>query len=130
MPTEKRFKTVEAMQDAIDAYFKDCQERKRPYTVQGLALALNFNSRQSLLNYEGYTDANEESYLDTLKKAKLRIEQDKVEGAMMGDYNTAIVIFDLKNNHEHRDRQEYEVTNLDGYEIVEEDEETHSEEQI
>jgi hypothetical protein len=35
-----KFKTVEEMQEKIDAYFADCIEKERPFTITGLALAL------------------------------------------------------------------------------------------
>ena len=121
MARYREFDTVKDMQDAIDAYKKHCNRRKRPLTVQGLALALGFNSRTSLLNYEGYTDANDEPFLNTIKRAKLEIEEDKVVGAMLGEYHAAVTIFDLKNNHGHKDRTEIEQTNIDKFTIIEDD---------
>lgn len=124
MARDKEFKTVQAMQDAIDAYKKASKRAKRPLTVQGLALALGFTSRTSLLNYEGYTDADDKPFLNTIKKAKLEIEEDKVVGAMLGEYNPSITIFDLKNNHGHKDKQEIEQTNIDKYSIIEDDQDS------
>jgi len=54
------------MQIAVDTYFASTD---RP-SVCGLTLHLGFTSRQSLLNYEGY----DPEFLDTIKRAKLRIE--------------------------------------------------------
>ena len=127
MARTKEFETVEAMQAAIDAYKKSCERKKRPLTVQGLALALGFTSRTSLLNYEGYTDIDNKPFLNTIKRAKLEIEEDKVTGAMMGEYNNAIVIFDLKNNHGHKDKTEIEQTNIEKYSIIEDDKDGTSE---
>ena len=127
MARTKEFETVEAMQAAIDAYKKSCERKKRPLTVQGLALALGFTSRTSLLNYEGYTDIDNKPFLNTIKRAKLEIEEDKVTGAMMGEYNNAIVIFDLKNNHGHKDKTEVEQTNIEKYSIIEDDQDSTSE---
>ncbi len=127
MHRKRNFDTIEAMQEAIDNYKKVAKRSNRPLTIQGLALALGFTSRQSLLNYEGYTDSSDKSFLDTIKKAKLEIEMDKVEGAMMGDYNSAVTIFDLKNNHGHKDKQEIEQTTIEKFTIIEEDEESTSE---
>lgn len=85
------YKTVEEMQKKIDEYFKSCEGRvlkdadgnlvfdkygrpivvdSRPLTVTGLALALGFNSRQALLNYQAKKEFN-----DTILRAKARIEQ-------------------------------------------------------
>lgn len=85
------YKTPAEMQKAIDKYFEDCngefimdaegnlmtdkngkpvKTKERPLTITGLALALGFTTRQSLLNYEG-----DPKFLDTIKRAKTRIEQ-------------------------------------------------------
>lgn len=41
----------------------------RPPTVTGLALALGFHSRQSLLNYQAKAE-----FMDTITRAKMRVE--------------------------------------------------------
>ena len=56
---------AESMQKDIDGYF----ETETKLTVTGLALALGFESRQSLYDYE---ENNDFSYI--VKKARLRIE--------------------------------------------------------
>lgn len=84
------YNTVEEMQERIDAYFKECDGRiitdyegkpitdkygmpivvdAHPYTITGLALALGFNSRQALLNYQV-----KEEFHDTITRAKARVE--------------------------------------------------------
>ena len=42
----------------------------KPPTITGLALALGFASRQSLLDYEG-----KKEFLDTITRAKAKVEQ-------------------------------------------------------
>ena len=85
------FETVEEMQEKIDAYFEECKGRiltdkdgdivydkygmpiyvdVRPLTVTGLALALGFNSRQTLLNYQA-----KPAFVDTITRAKAKVEQ-------------------------------------------------------
>lgn len=85
------YKTAEEMQEKIDEYFKSCQGRVlkdsegntvfdkyglpvmvdvRPLTITGLALALGFSGRQSLLNYQA-----KEEFVDTIMRAKARVEQ-------------------------------------------------------
>ena len=85
------FNSVEEMQEKIDAYFEECKGHaltdgegnvittkagmpiivgERPLTITGLALALGFTTRQSLLNYE-----EKPEFLDTIKKAKSKVEQ-------------------------------------------------------
>lgn len=86
----RMYKSVKQLQAAIDAYFASCEgEVLRdaagepvldrcgepvlygacPPTVTGLALALGFNSRQALLNYQGRPEFN-----DTVTRAKSRCE--------------------------------------------------------
>ena len=85
------YKTPEEMQAKIDAYFEECEgvyvrdkdgkietdkydnpitTKKRPLTITGLALALGFNSRQSLLNYQ-----DDPLFMDTIRRAKSKVEQ-------------------------------------------------------
>ena len=85
------FNSAEEMQVLIDKYFEDCdgkivldkdgipvrnkdgkiiRDDRRPYTITGLALALGFNSRQALLNYQG-----KEEFHDTVMRAKARVER-------------------------------------------------------
>lgn len=84
------YKTPEEMQKVIDAYFESCEgeyliidgcavtdkngypvkKKERPLTITGLALALGFNTRQALLNYEGKPE-----FVDTVKRAKAKVEQ-------------------------------------------------------
>lgn len=85
------FTSVEEMEKLIEQFFEDCdgkivydkdgnpvrnkdgkiiRDDRRPYTVTGLALALGFNSRTSLLNYEG-----KEEFMNTILRAKARVER-------------------------------------------------------
>jgi len=66
----KIYETPEAMQAAINLYFDECKAQDEPVTITGLALALGFNSRQALINYENYS----KEFHDTVKSAKLRVE--------------------------------------------------------
>lgn len=86
-----KYKTVKDMQVMIDKYFKECEGKiltddngepyldkygepiiygKKPLTITGLALALGFNSRQTLLNYQG-----KEEFMDTIARAKAIVER-------------------------------------------------------
>lgn len=85
------YKTPEELQKAIDQYFDACEGKlltddegnvltdkkgrpivigAKPPTVTGLALALGFNSRQALLNYQVKKRFN-----DTVTRAKSRCEE-------------------------------------------------------
>lgn len=85
-----KYKKPEEMQRVIDDYFESCAGRlatdedgqpilnkfgepvyldRRPPTVTGLALALGFSSRQTLLNYQARP-----AFMDTVTRAKSRCE--------------------------------------------------------
>lgn len=85
------YKTVEEIQEKIDKYFEQCEGTekvdaegnvltdkygepvkfgRKPLTITGLALALGFNSRQTLLNYQG-----KQEFVDTIMRAKAKVEQ-------------------------------------------------------
>ena len=83
-----KYKSKEEMEEKIEQYFKDCEGHpltddkgnqvynklghpvivdKRPPTVTGLALALGFNTRLSLLNYQG-----KKEFMNTITRAKIK----------------------------------------------------------
>jgi hypothetical protein len=103
----KKYETPEELQEAIDKYFANCNEEDIPYTVEGLTLALGFCDRSSLLDYE--KEEGYEAHFHTVKKAKLTILNNKLTKAMKNKLNPTIVIFDLKNNHGFKDKQEIET---------------------
>ena len=91
MGRKPTFRSAEEMQEKIDAYFASCEPELlrdgdgtpmlnkngepvyvggRPMTIQGLALALGFTSRQSLINYKAKRE-----FVDTVTRARLRVEQ-------------------------------------------------------
>lgn len=107
------FTSAEEMQEKIDAYFKECEGKimtdeegkpllnkygqpiiygAKPLTITGLALAIGFNSRQSLLNYEG-----QEEFLDTIKRAKARVEE-YAESRLFDKDGSNGAKFSLSNN--------------------------------
>lgn len=98
-----KYNSVEAMQNDIDKYFEECDEKGKPYTVSGLAYALGTN-RQTLINYE-----SKEEFFDTIKGAKARIELFNEEMLYNKDVSTTGVIFNLKNNYGWKDKQEIEA---------------------
>lgn len=91
MGRKPTFASAEEMQEKIDAYFESCEAKLlrdrngdpmlnkngepvwyggKPLTMAGLALALGFTSRQSLLNYRA-----KKEFMDTVMRARLRVEQ-------------------------------------------------------
>lgn len=103
MARPKLYSSVEDMQKIIDEYFIMCDEKEKPYTMSGLAYALDMD-RRSLLNY-----SKDEQFFPTIKKARERVEQQLEENALMGKANSTFTIFNLKNNYGWRDQ--VEVTN-------------------
>lgn len=97
-----KFKNAKEIEKAAEKYFKECDENFKPYTMTGLAIALD-TSRQTLINY-----SNKEEYFDTIKKVKDKVEQYAEEKLFTGS-NTAGVIFNLKNNYGWVDRQEVDT---------------------
>jgi hypothetical protein len=91
------------MQEDIDKYFADCDEQGKPYTVSGLAYALD-TTRRTLLDYEEKDD-----FSHTIKKAKAKIERFNEEMLYNKDVSTTGVIFNLKNNYNWKDKQEIEA---------------------
>lgn len=85
------FETPDELEAATDAYFDKCDKEKRPYTVTGLALALGFSSRQSLDE-----TAKREGFLDSVKRAKLRVEC-AYEESLLKVRNPSGCVFALKN---------------------------------
>jgi hypothetical protein len=86
------YETKEEIEEKIENYFKECagipffdddgkpwrtdkgyivyEVQPKPPTVTGLALALGFTNRQSLLNYQAQPE-----FFDTITKAKARVEE-------------------------------------------------------
>lgn len=107
------YTSVEEIEDKIERYFENCKgypltDSKgkqifnkfgspifvdvHPPTVTGLALALGFNSRQSLLNYQGKAE-----FMDTITRAKARVEQYTEERLFDRDGSNGAQ-FSLRNN--------------------------------
>jgi hypothetical protein len=97
-----KYKTVDEMQKVIDRYFIECDQTETPYTITGLAMALDMTRDQIIR----YTDKDE--FRDAIKRAKQKVENAYelrlVKQGRAGD------IFALKN-FGWIDRQEVESTN-------------------
>ncbi len=114
MPVKKgrppKWKSVKAVELAIDEYFTDCMVRKAHPTVSGLALALDL-TRQGLLEYEA-----KNAFSDTIKKAKQRVHV-AVEETLMGGKAPVGAIFNLKNNFGWVDKREVDA-NVEGITMI------------
>lgn len=98
-----KYKTKEELQKVIDKYFMECDRDKKPYTVTGLALALDLD-RKALITY-----GEKEEFSNTIKKAKAKVERWLEENLVSGQGNATGIIFNLKNNYGYKDRQELDA---------------------
>jgi hypothetical protein len=96
------------LQEACDSYFIQCKEDDVPATITGLALALGFSTRKSLLDY-----AEKLEFVNIIKKARLRVESE-YENRLSSNAPTG-AIFALKNMG-WQDRQE--LTGKDGKDLI------------
>ncbi|WP_333664712.1 terminase small subunit [Desulfobacter postgatei] len=99
----------EALDIAIAEYFADCDERGAPYTIPGLAYSLGFIDRRALIAYAGRPE-----FSDTIKRARARIERQRVENLVAGNGSTPGQIFDLKNNFGYADKIESTISGPNG----------------
>lgn len=97
-----KFKSPKEIEDKAMEYFEMCDESGRPYTITGLALALD-TDRHTLINY-----GEKDEYLHTIKKLK-QIVENYAEEKLFNCNNTAGVIFNLKNNYGWVDKQEIDA---------------------
>lgn len=140
-----KFKSVAELKQKIEQYFGECDSHvatrqvfkqkvdgsqylateqyitePQPYTVNGLAYALN-TSRAVLMDYEsGMHDEKAEDFDETgerfsnaIKEAKARVAANIELRTMNGETPAAAGIFWLKNNNGWRDRQEVDHTTKD-----------------
>jgi hypothetical protein len=128
MSRELKYKTVEELEKAIDAYFEECKDKvikdedgnivtdksgnpvllQNPPTVSGLALFLGFEDRQSIYDYK-----NRGEFSCTIKRAIMRIANYAEQHLYIGKATGAI--FWLKN-HGWADKREldgsFDITQL------------------
>jgi hypothetical protein len=96
------YEDAKSMELDINKYFEDCEVKGRPYTMSGLAYALDVD-RKTILNY-----GNKEEFFPTVNKARAKCELYAEESLYTGR-NVAGVIFNLKNNYDWKDRQEVQM---------------------
>jgi hypothetical protein len=97
-----KFKTPKEIEDKANEYFNMCDEKGKPYTITGLAIALD-TDRKTLINY-----GEKEEFFHTIKKVK-QIVENYAEEMLYRSSNTAGVIFNLKNNYGWVDKQEIDT---------------------
>ena len=123
-----KYKTAEEIIEAIQEYMDNCKpeyltdpenggymlDKGQPIllsmnkpTITGLALALGFESRQSMYDYE-----KKEAFSYTIKRARLEIENSYEQDIRNPDLTPTGAIFALKN-FGWSDKQELQHTTID-----------------
>jgi hypothetical protein len=97
-----KFETPEQLQEAINAYYSECEIKEKPLSLSGLAEALDI-ARKTLVNYS-YRD----EFLPTIEKARRKVERDNEERLIGGKGNATGIIFSMKNNFGWVDKTEVE----------------------
>lgn len=101
---KRRFETVKALEDKIDAYFKHAQTQEKLPTIAGIAHYLGFLAVGTLYDYE-----QTPKYGNSIKKARLRIEEMLEERLISGKPPIGL-IFALKNRFKWQDKQDLDIT--------------------
>ena len=99
-------KTQQEMQDRIDDYFQLCQSYGLNPTVEGLALAVDYD-RRSLFDIQ--TGKGKLAFSDIVKKAKDFIANYDAILASANRINSAVYCFRSKNFYGMKDVQQVEV---------------------
>lgn len=102
-----KYKTPEELVEVITNYFNDCDKRKKPYTVSGLALYIGLTT-QRLRDYEKDYPGTE--YAEIIERAKQTIETYTAE-ATFDNKKFQGAKFNLQNNFGWAEKQD---TNLSG----------------
>lgn len=98
-----KYDKEEELSKGIEAYFEDCDKRKKPYTMSGLANWLGI-TRQTLINY-----GKKDLFFTPIKKAKERVQQQIEENGLDGTANPTFTIFNLKANYKWDDGNKVQV---------------------
>ena len=99
-----KFKSVEELDEKIEAFFKERSFGKDVPTITGLAVALDCD-RRTLLNYK-----ERDAYFPSIKRALNFCEEAIERRAMLGGLNATMAIFSLKNNYGWVDKTEQDIT--------------------
>lgn len=96
-----KFRSVKELEEKTEEYFAECERKRRPFTMSGLANSLDVD-RRTLLNY-----GERERFFPTIKKARRKVEQWWEE--RLADSAATGAIFNLKNNFDWKDKTEQSV---------------------
>lgn len=130
MARPRRWTKVSDMQKAIDGYLDSCKTEylrdengeimqnckgepvilsNKRATVAGLALALGFATRQSLIDYTHRTDDDDKPFVDAITRAKLQIEDATAQAAFERD-SARGACFLLQNGFGYREEKGVDVS--------------------
>lgn len=105
-------KTVQEMEDRIDQYFEVCQEAQLNPTVEGLAMAIDYD-RRTLFDIQNAKAKIQ--FSDTVKRAKDFIANYDAILASSNKMNSAVYCFRSKNFYQMKDSVQIEaVSNQSG----------------
>lgn len=115
--SELKWTDSKVVENLINKYFTDCDKKNRPYTMTGLAYALNCN-RWTILKYKNMLFKSEKNQNDLellriselIEDAKNKCER-YAEESLFTSKNVSGVIFNLKNNYKWVDKIENVNTN-------------------
>lgn len=107
-----KFKSAKDIEDKANAFFAECDAKDEPYTITGLALALD-TTRETLCDY-----GKKDEFSDAIKRAKMTVHA-QVEKRLLSGAAAAGAIFYLKNNagwdethnHNHNGKMELSLVN-------------------
>lgn len=102
-----KYETPEELEALAEKYFIECDAKEEPYTVTGLALALDL-TREGFVHYKGKPE-----FADSIRRLKQRVES-RIEKILLSGSSATGAIFNLKNNYKWRDEKSTEITGKDG----------------
>ncbi len=105
MGEQPSFTDAVKLEEDVQAYFKECEERKKPMTMAGLACKLRVHSK-TLYNVRQRGGGIAEPLLQAMRI----IERNHVEDLCTRTSQVAGPIFILKNAHGYADKQEIDIT--------------------
>ena len=103
-----KFQDIDAFTEEIERYFKKCDQEERPYTVTGLAAALD-TDRSVIIDVENGKNGYNQQFSHAIKSAKRKILSQQEERLVSGKCNPAGLIFSMKNNYGWRDKVDLDV---------------------
>ncbi|NOY58921.1 MAG: hypothetical protein GXO75_08295 [Calditrichaeota bacterium] len=95
-----KYRTAEELQAKIDEYFQACDADGKLYTVPGIAYFLGFSRRQSIFDLK-----KKKKFSDTIGRALLRIENQRLDMSLRNKINPNVSMFDLRNNFGYKDEK-------------------------